>query len=225
MTIKLLYLSFELPLFSVEIPTWLEAWRLAMPEGAVHFDATYPLLQLRCKENKGAVLAINEGVESFRQGLNEIDWNLSWNGGTKKLLIDHMEFHEHQVRVLKTPQEYRLFRWVAMGEADAAHWEEKRLFVDKIAYLEELLRNQVQTVLHALDPSFEGKDLQVQLSDWRQSSRIRINGRFFDAFDLSFLSSHSLPPLIGIGHGVALGFGWMVPYMAKKMLKNVSTSV
>jgi len=234
--LRLLTLSFDLPIYGRQIAQWRAAfiemagWQndlfhnhnttgepKAQASKKHHFR--YPLVQYRMRHGKAALFAINEGADALQQVLASSDWNITWQGEKRQLKVEDFQMQEHYFRMLPQPKKYKLFRWVALNSENFAKWLNCRNAAARAMLLEQILASNL-IVLFASFGWRLPERMEVNLEHIVQESRIKQKDVSMLAFNVVFSCNVLLPPQMAIGKSVSKGFGWQIPFTKPLIRKN-----
>lgn len=219
-TIRTLSLSFNLPIYTRQIPQWRGAFieMAGWQDDRFHNhrgdgDALryrYPLIQYRVRRRKASLFAINEGVEALQQVLAANDWQIRWQGATRQLMVEDLRMREHELRLTETPQTYQLYKYLALNNENFERWQRADGLAERTQLLERVLRGHLLSGLWGLGWTGE-EEIKVRIQEMRKTQYLPFKGKDQLAFDLVYTTNVSLPPQIALGRVVSHGFGWQVP--------------
>lgn len=175
-----------------------------MPE-TIHYR--YPLVQYQLMRRRPRLLFLEEAIEDARHFFTRPDWDLTMNGRPCQATVTELKASQYDIGL--TPGEfhhYRLFRWQALNTDNFQSYRQTETLAAKVAFLERVLIGQLLSfftgVGHRLPERFE-----LALTDWHYSGSAMYKGVRVCTFGLSFRADLLLPPGVGLGKGVSLGFG------------------
>lgn len=218
-TVRALSISFDLPIYPRQIPSWrgafieMAGWEHDCfhnhyEDGRVRYR--YPLAQYRVWQKKAALFVLNEGVEALQRVLAEKDWKINWEGGVRSLRVEDLRMWEHEIRLTPEVRRYQTYQYLPLNQANYKTWMETDRLAERLALLERLLTNHLLVGLWNL--GFESqKQVRVSLQDFRRRRLVSFKGTKRLAFDLVFDCNVSLPPHIAIGQAASHGFGQLAP--------------
>ncbi|MCB9051335.1 MAG: CRISPR-associated endonuclease Cas6 [Lewinellaceae bacterium] len=218
--IRTLSLSFDLPIYSRQIPQWRGAFiELAgFADDLFHnhdnakdgYRYRYPLIQYRMRKGKAAIMAINEGVDALQRVLASTDWKINWEGKPLALKIEGLHMDEHYLRMLAQPKQYKLYKWLALNQENYERWQQCRNLAERSALLENILAGQILGFCTAMGYRLPER-LEANLQHLQFMQQVRTFGNPMIAFNVSYDANVLLPAHIGLGRSVSHGFGWQVP--------------
>jgi len=227
--LKLLTLSFNLPLHRREIPNWRGAFNELAQQCNNdifhnHFnDANgktnkakesknntyhyrHPLIQYRVHKRKAAVLAINEGIDAMHEVLANYDWTLRWKNQPRSLKVADIQIKKETFQLLDKPKQYRIRRWIALNQLNHERWQQCQGLIQQATLLERVLAAQ----LLALCSSFNWRvpaHLAVNIQEFNHHQTVTIHKVPMIAFDISFTANINIPTGLAIGRSISLGYG------------------
>lgn len=220
--LRSLLLELSLPIASDEIPNFrgafvkfagIEKDFLHNHNGVKGYHYRYPLVQYRIRNRKAAILALDKGIEDVQKALFENSWELNWKGKSTAFQVD-LEMKEYSLELSDTYYKYRLYRWVGLNDENYHKWQGTTLLVDKIKILEKALTGHILAFASGVNWQIPGR-FEVELCDLKRSGRCYLHGTRMINFDIVFRTNLLLPPLVGLGNGAAMGFGWNIPLHSK----------
>lgn len=174
------------------------------------FRYTYPLIQYKQIGGMASIVCIEKGVDIIGQFLMSESDNLKI--GQRE--IECNTKHIHPARVLvqtwQQPIGYTLKRWLPLNSQNYHTYKEIDSMVDRITFLEKILKANILSMLKGLDIHLES-ELIVKFTNLSQPYLVKNKGIKLMAFNANFESNVSIPNNIGIGKNASIGFGtvWM----------------
>ncbi|MEM9886812.1 MAG: CRISPR-associated endonuclease Cas6 [Bacteroidota bacterium] len=219
--VKTLYLSFDLPLYTREIPQWrgafieMAGWQddrfhnHTKESDAWKYQYRYPLIQYRVRRKKAALFAVNEGVQALQQVLATSDWSIHWKGEHKILQVEDLRMHQHRLKVDGAQQTYKLYKWLALNQENYRRWQQCKGLIERIQLLEGILQGHLLACLWGLgwQGNFRPK---VRIQEMRKAEVVPLKGIPHMVFDIVYTTHVQLPNHIALGKAVSHGFGWQV---------------
>ncbi len=215
-TINTLNLFFNLPLHAHQIQQWRGAfiemggWEDSLfhnhkTKDTYHYR--YPLIQYRTARNRAALFAIGDGIPAFQSVLANNDWSLNWNGQSRTLQIVDVKSTQSEIKMLTTPETYRLRNWLALNRENYKRWQNTTSLRDRVALLERVLAGQLLGFCTAIDYRLPER-LEVSLENINCIQKVRLHGNPMIAFDVNYNANIKLPEGIALGKGKSIGFGY-----------------
>ncbi len=223
MTIKTLFISFDLRIKGSQLNQWrgafleMAGWQndLFHNHKSKHEHLhRYPLIQYRIKDGYAGIYAIAEGVQAVQQVLANTDWIINWNDQPKLLRVEDMQMQQYQLQTTEQPIQYQVYAAQLLNPENFKKWQTADDFIERAALLQQQIGNYVMVALWAMGWQQKGS-VQVKLQQIRKMQPIRYMGATKLSFDVTFSANVVLPELVGIGRGVSHGYGWTVPMLDK----------
>ncbi|MEM7657619.1 MAG: CRISPR-associated endonuclease Cas6 [Bacteroidota bacterium] len=178
-------------------------------EGGLHYR--YPLIQYRITRGKAAIFAIGAGTQAIQQVLSSQDWTLRWNDAPFSLALEQLTMGEHPLLPSDTMRWYRLMDYVALNQANYERWRELDSYVPRVQLLEDILTGHILGFVEAMGQRLPEQSLEVRLVNVRSCRTVKVRNTPQMAFNLLFRANVQLPPGIGLGKSVSLGYGQLWP--------------
>ncbi|MEM9722669.1 MAG: CRISPR-associated endonuclease Cas6 [Bacteroidota bacterium] len=216
---KLLTVIFSGELRPHEIPAFRGA--IAQKVGRKHtlfhnhkgdsFRYGYPLIQYKAIKRQPALFCIGAGVEEIHHFFTQKDWSIQVSGRSLEMKIDQLYMNQHFLQVWEQSFSYRIHNWLALNQKSyKVFWEKKDDPEEQKAFLSRILRGNILSLAKGLDWRID-KEVKIQLSSDFRMRPTKVKGIAMSAFSLEFQSNVSLPPRIGLGRHVSLGYGSVFP--------------
>lgn len=177
------------------------------PDASVAYHYRYPLIQYTLNRGLPTILFLEDAITEARHFFAKSDWELHFNGRRYESNIAELKATEHVVDVQPGQwHQYRLSNWQALNMKNHKAYQATIGLRDKIALLEKVLVSQILAFSTGIGYRLPHR-LEVAMTDWHGTGSARYKGVAVQTFDLSFRTNILLPPGIGLGKGVSLGFG------------------
>ncbi len=167
----------------------------------------YPLIHYRAVRNRAALFAIGDGIPAFQSVLANNDLSLNWNGQSRTLQIVDVKSTQSEIKMLTTPETYRLRNWLALNQDNYRRWQNTTSLLERVALLERVLVGQILGFCTAMGYQLPER-LEVCLEDIENMRKVRLYGNPMIAFDVNYSANILLPKGIALGRGASLGFGY-----------------
>lgn len=222
--LRLLTLTFTHPLYPRQIPQWRGAfiqmggWENDLfhnHRGDEGYHYRYPSIQYRQHKGHAAIFALNEGVDALQEVLATKDWQINWEGESRPLQIQDLRMHEHHLRMLPQPKEYKIFNWLPFNEQNYQNWRASTNLVERIQLLERILAANIIAFLASVRWHLPER-LEVSIQHLQQAKKVRCHGTPMLAFNINFTCNLLLPHGIAFGRSVSHGFGWTKPVRVRQ---------
>jgi len=217
---KTLSISFDLPIQHRQVVQWrgafieMAGWEDDLfhnHKGDEGYHRRYPLIHYRIRQNYASIVAINEGVDSLQKILSSAEWVIRWEEKPRHLQIQDLRMNEHQHRMTKRPQTYRLFKYIAFHVENYRRWLKARNYQERVTLLQEVLTGHLLGYATAMNWRLPER-LEVDIQFVQMIQNVRLHNTPLLAFNLTYTCNLLLPDGIALGKGVSHGFGWQHKY-------------
>ncbi|WP_373550725.1 hypothetical protein [Haliscomenobacter sp.] len=214
---RIAHFTFNLPLKRHELPLWRTAFLHMFPpavglEGLSPLEGTYPLIQF-CRIGKQAgIVAINEGVQAIKQSIAAQSWSFRWQNKEYSLGIEQIDTFNHPCTVLEKPQNYLIEAYLPFtggAKNDIAADLELSLLA-QVQVLQQRVNEHLQHMTEQLALDFP-YPIHAQLTHLDRSKFLSRSADSPKVYYLKCKSNLSLPAMLGIGEGMAIGLGRIIP--------------
>ncbi len=214
-----------LRLLSVQFDTPLEPWELAAFRGAVArkagiehelfhnhnntdggFHYRHPLIQYKQEHGKPMLVCLNEGIEELQHFFSQPDWTLRLNGKTTPVRIAKLDVKQLELTTSTHTRRYHIRNWIALNDDNYPLYHQQNTLLEKIFFLQNILKNQIVDLLHQLNVEPEIQ-VQVHISNLKTENWVTYKHVKMRAFSLEFSSNVLLPDYLGLGKGCSVGWG------------------
>lgn len=197
-------------------------------EGApTAYHYRYPLIQYHLKQGRPQLLFLEDAIDEARHFFAQPDWQLQLNGRAYNSTIEELKAKQFPVKVSADQEwEYRLHNWQALNMKNYEAYQAKPNLTERIAMLQRVLVSQILAFSTGVDYRLPIR-LELELTDWHSTRKIRYKGVLVKTFDLSFRANILLPNNIGLGKGASLGFGrcWSIETDRKTQNAPTETAI
>jgi hypothetical protein len=214
--LRLLSVAFDTPIEPWELPAFRAA--VSRKAGLEHemfhnhdnenggYHYRFPLIQYKQDHGKPMMFCLNAGIEELHHFFSQPDWTLDLNGRTAPIRIANLNVRQYRLGVWERSFRYHIRNWLALNEDNYGTYIRLPGLVEKMALLEQILRNQIVGLLHEFDyepeRQVEVKVQQLKGEKWVEFKRIKVL-----AFSLEFTTNVALPDYLGLGKGCSSGWG------------------
>ena len=212
-----LRVRFDRPLATNELPFFRAAVieKTARRESLFHNhrDDTrviyrYPLIQYKTlAHHRAGIVCLGEGTDAihalFRAG--ELDLRIGQRRDVFR--VEDLHLQQFSPQLTSGPQAYRLTRYLPFNQQHYRRW--CALADDPPAQLELLeanLRGNLLAFAKGIGWWIDGT-VRVRIDRIHRRGQLRFKNQSLLGFDLTFRTNLVLPPAVGLGKGVSLGFG------------------
>lgn len=188
--------------------------------GEAHFDFhnhegdkllyRYPLIQYKIISKKAALVCINHGTDSIHEFLSLDDYTITIGKKSVELELDKIVLKQYSMQVWDSYFSYRIHHWLALNEDNYAKYKHLKDTNDKIYFLENILTGNIWGISKNLGCNPD-KKIRLNITQIRKEMVKPYKGVNMHAITLDFRTNVSIPPNIGLGKGVSIGFGIVAP--------------
>lgn len=183
------------------------------------FRYSYPLIQYKRLGGKAAIVCVEDGVDIIGQFLTEVDGMLTI--GDRQITCNTSKIQPARILV-QTWQEmfnYHISRWLPLNSQNYQHYKDIEGVVEKVSFLENILKANLLSMLKGLDIHLE-KELLLKITDIGAPYLIYNKGVKMMAFNADFKCNLSIPNNIGIGKNSSIGYGIVHQLYKDKDINN-----
>ena len=220
-TVKTIHISFSLSITNRQIPQWRGAFvEMAGREyellhnhnnsdttGNYHYR--YPRIQYRVYKGKASLFALGEGVDTLQEVLKKGDWNIVWEQKKISIRVEKVQVTDWVAEVRSTFTLYEVTDWIPFNQKNIKAWDACKGLVERGQLLERVLTSHLMACCYGIDWK-PVERIEVFIQDFKETS-VRARGVVHRAFSVLYKTNINLPPYIGIGKSVSIGFGWHLP--------------
>jgi hypothetical protein len=215
----------RLRLLTVRFDTPIDPWELPAFRGAVShkaglehehfhnhnndtggFHYRFPLIQYKQDHGKPLLVCLNEGIEGLHHFFSQPDWTLSLNGRAAPVRIAGLDVKQYTLGVWDRTFRYHIRQWIALNEDNYGTYIRLNSLLERIALLQQILRNQLVGFLHEFGVETERR-LEVYVQNLKDERWIEYKRVKMKAFSLEFTANVALPDYLGVGKGCSVGWG------------------
>ena len=194
--------------------------------GASLFHYKYPLVQYQLVRRCPRLVFLEDAIEDARHFFMQSDWDLHMHEREYKTRIAELKATQHQVGV--TPGQfhnYRIRRWQALNTDNFQQYQSLETLRERIVFLEKVLSGQVLSFFTGIGYQAPER-FRLDLTSLDRSWTTEYKGVRVSVFDAAFRAEVALPPCVGLGKGVRLGYGrvWGNPHCKKLLYETFSTN-
>ncbi len=172
--------------------------------GGYHYRL--PLIQYKQEHGCPMLVCLNEGIEELHHFFSQPNWTLEINGRTTPVRIKRLDVKQFDLRLRDQPSRYHIRNWIALNEDNYATYTRLDGMIERLYFLEKILKNQVVGLLHQLGYSPE-QAVELKLLHKKDERWVSYKGVKVLGFSLEFSCNVALPDYLGIGKGCSSGWG------------------
>ena len=147
---------------------------------------------------------------SPREG--SISASATGNGNRQcSMRIEQMFPAETETCFVSVPQKYRIKGWLALNGENYRKYSSTESLSGRITMLEGILQTNILSMLKSFDFYVHDR-IRCTILDLEGPYTINYKDTRMRSFNATFASNFSLPLFIGLGKGVSLGHGTLLPF-------------
>ncbi|MCU0327247.1 MAG: hypothetical protein MUF45_18795 [Spirosomaceae bacterium] len=201
-------------------------------DGSEQTKMEYPLIQYRSIKtdmyndwgekkyfNLAGLYAVGEGVELVNDLLHEI----RDSGKPHNLFEFDVEDYATEIKLLDTPQKYKINHWLPLNVAynktkaekidNYKKWISEMTMHQRVEMLEGIIAGHIIDFCYEIGFKIPDNQLKITLFDYRTLGKVRYPNNdqadiHYEAFDVIYEANIQLPEYLGLGKGKSKGFGW-----------------
>ncbi|MGB3619266.1 MAG: CRISPR-associated endonuclease Cas6, partial [Catalinimonas sp.] len=166
----------------------------------------YPLIQYKRAGERPVLLCLQAGVDSAHHFFGQPDWSLTLPGRTVPVRIHRLDLRQFNLNVWDRRFRYRLHRWVALNQENAARYEQLTGLAERVAFLERTLIGNVLSFAKGVGWRVP-RQIEVRIETLRDPRPTRVKQHQVLAFGVDFTTNVFLPDFVGLGKHASIGFG------------------
>lgn len=171
------------------------------------FIYRYPRIQYRFLNNRPVILGFNEGVEIIKQYYDKFD-SIKIGNLIYPIMEKQLIFEEKELKIIDDYIQYKfLTPWYALNQENYKTYQSLATFREKDKMLERILTTNLLRMCKELDYKVEK---QIELQIFLTPVNSAIKDLQIITFTGNFKTNLLIPDYIGLGKGVAKGFGSVV---------------
>lgn len=207
--------EFDMELHPKEIPLFrgAVAEKMGMGEDLFHNHAAeneviyrYPLIQYKSIRGHAAMVGLNKGADALQRYFALPERKLRMGEEDRELKIEDLRMQQVVLRTWNQQFHYRIQNWIALQDEAYGEYYKTSSLAKRAGILEKRLTNSLITMAKGLD-WWVAEPIEVNITQYWEAHTVKLKGVRFTAFNALFSSNVFLPDYIGLGKGVALGFG------------------
>lgn len=215
-TVRYLAVQFDTPINPWELSAFRGA--IAQKAGLEHdlfhnhnnlrggFHYRLPLIQYKQERGNALMICLNEGIEQLQHFFSQPDWTLQLNGRSAPVRIARLDVKQYRFDASDAPRRYHIRHWIALNEDNYRAYQALNNLVERLYFLQQILRNQIVALYDQLDAHPERR-IEVHIQHLKDERWVTYKGVKMLAFSLEFLANATLPDYLGMGKGASVGWG------------------
>ena len=183
---------------------WFHNHDNSTKDGFVHFR--YPLVQYKCLHRRPAILLLEDAADELAPLLSAPNWQLTFTRGNKIAQLYQIKRKEIEVGVGTTLQSYQLQHWLALNQTNVQRYRAALGLIAQVEILQSSLIGHIIQFFKGINVSLE-EQIELYITAINGIQQLPFKGIKMLAFNVTFKANVQLPNAIGLGRGVAKGFG------------------
>ena len=177
--------------------------------GFLHFR--YPLVQYKCIRRRPTILLLGDATQKLPQLLAVPDWKVTFTREKRNASLFQIRRKEVEVGLPNnkppdTLYSYHISHWLALNQVNIQRYRSAIGLVQQIELLESVLNGHLLQFFKGINVSLD-IPIDVYITALNGIDQVPFKGVKMQAFHISFKANILLPSFIGLGKGVARGFG------------------
>lgn len=170
------------------------------------FRYAYPLIQYKRQHHKPVLICLDEGADAIHLLFQQRVRQLRLGQRHIDLEIEAINLREFTLQVWDRPFRYRIHHWLALHGPVYQDYRAMTQESERLRLLESILRGNILSMAKGLGWFIERK-VEVNIHRHMGTQVVNFKDTQMSAFDVEFSCNVLLPGGIGLGKGVALGYG------------------
>ncbi|TFV94463.1 hypothetical protein E4S40_10605 [Algoriphagus kandeliae] len=218
--IRVVKISFNTPLKDSEIPAFRGAIvKLVGKDHLIfhnHLDShryhyRYPLIQYQSRRQKAEIVCVQNGTEEIHHLFSKNLGEIRIGEEKRPLFVEHVKINRFDLRVNGVMHYYKLKNWLPFNEKNIQEYSKLVGVAEKIEFLERILIGNILSFAKGINWMIQEK-IEVVITNLPIQKMKRRKGQNLVSFDLEFKSNVLLPPDIGLGKSVSVGYGTLIKF-------------
>jgi hypothetical protein len=213
--IKFLRIGFAPEISAAELPLFRGAIARAVGPDNVLFHNhlgdegyryAYPLIQYKRQQNKPVLICLEAGAEQIHALFAQQQRQIRLGQREIELNVAAINLREITLQVWDRVFQYRLHRWLALNGRVYDDYRQLQSDTERKTLLASILRGNILSMAKGLGWFVESR-IEVKVHEILRNQVLDYKDTKMTALDVSFSCNVHLPGGIGLGKGVARGFG------------------
>lgn len=172
---------------------------------------SYPLIQYKIIGKNPAIYCIGEGNDAIIGYMSNFSSDIILGDRHVRLCLESVRKENWPIGISDSQARYRIKRWLPLNQKNYRIYTNTESAADKCRMLEKILIGNILSMGKGIGISFKEK-IYCTISDITERYTVTYKGVRLMAFDIDFVSNAVLPPYIGMGKGVSIGYGCVCPF-------------
>ncbi len=179
------------------------------------FRYSYPLIQYKRINQKGAIICVNEGTDVIGNFFSQCNFDFSLGEKQMTMEIESIKANQYLVQIWDFSFYYRIRKWLPLNQENYQEFLKLEGLSEKSLFLEKILIGNILSFAKGVNIHLESQ-VSCKITNLSEPIIIRYKEVKMMSFDTDFMSNVSLPDYIGLGKSVSLGFGTVTQNYDKK---------
>lgn len=166
----------------------------------------YPLIQYRIVEGRASIFGMGEGVATLKNWLFRLPETISVRGRVYDLIIYNMRERRQELKMSHQMMRYRLMDYIGLNQDNYRKWEREVAYTERVKILQNCLTGHLLGFATAWDYRLP-EHLEVNIQLIKRMRWVRAYKTEHLAFNLIYQTNLVLPEWVGLGKGIARGYG------------------
>ncbi len=176
--------------------------------GGYHFR--YPLIQYKLEKSgeqlRPVLVCINVGIEELQHYFTQPDWSLCIGDIRHEMRVAKLDVQQYNLLEFSEMRPYQLHKWQPFNQPKHKEFQTLKGLAEKIKFMENCLVAHILAFCRDVDWRLENR-LEVHIKSVSDPKVIRFKNILIDTYNIDFDCNIFLPNKIGLGKGVAHGYG------------------
>ncbi len=201
-------MAYEIPYFRASVieSTKRQSNLFHNHKGDKEFIYRYPLIQYKIKNKKPFIYCLDAATEDIHYLLENQEFFFDIKGKVEKYEIEELKLRKYLIQTWQHNLYYNIHNYLPLNQENYEIFKQLGSIKMQLKFLEEKLYRHIKIITDSLQENL-AKDLLVKIVGINSEKYIEYKGVFHLTFSLNFETNISLPNYIGVGKGVAQGFG------------------
>lgn len=202
----------QLPLFRAAIieATERQSSLFHNHKGELGVIYRYPLIQYKLLGGKAAILCLEQGTDDIHFLFQQRELALRIGQKTEAFTIEDIQLQYFDLQLSNKPQTYQIHRWQALNQENYKRYSQLATEVERLQLLEKLLTGHLLSFASGINWQVDAP-IQIGITQRPEAQWFSYKKQKTLCFQFHFQSNLLLPPHIGLGKGVSVGFGVVEP--------------
>ncbi|MEL6627179.1 MAG: CRISPR-associated endonuclease Cas6 [Bacteroidota bacterium] len=166
----------------------------------------YPLIQYRIVDGRASIFGIGDGVVTLKKWLFALPEKISVRGREYDLVIHTLRERRQELKMSHQMMRYRLMDYIGLNQENYRRWAQETVYTERVKLLEKCLTGHLLGFASAWEYRLPER-LEVSIQLIKRTKHVRAYKTEHLAFNLIYQTNLELPEWIGLGRGIARGYG------------------